>query len=39
MTRAVHALLDALACLVGWAIERRLTEFARLTDDDQETTP
>jgi hypothetical protein len=37
MTRAVHALLDALTRCVGWAIERRLTEFARLTSDDEET--
>jgi hypothetical protein len=28
-------LLDALACLVGWALERRLTRFPRLTDEGE----
>jgi hypothetical protein len=38
MTRAVHALLNALARCVGWAIERRLCSFANLTDDDDRET-
>jgi hypothetical protein len=28
-------LLDALARLVGWALERRITRWARLTDDGE----
>jgi hypothetical protein len=28
-------LLDALARLVGWALERRITRFPRLTDDGE----
>jgi hypothetical protein len=31
----IARLLDALACLVGRALERRLTRFARLTDDGE----
>jgi hypothetical protein len=31
----IARLLDALACLVGRALERRLTRFPRLTDDGE----
>lgn len=29
-------ILDALAYLVGWALERRLTRFPNLTSDDRD---